>query len=273
MSPRLRVLSLGAGVQSTTLALMAAAGEIGPMPDAAIFADTGWEPTAVYAHLAWLQSGVLPFPIQVVTAGNIKDGILARRRTDGGRYAAVPWYNLGPDGTTGIGRRQCSSEYKLDPIMHETRRLLGTTRRGRLPKGAAEVWIGISVDEAARMKPARQQWMTNRWPLIEQNISRTGCLTWMRDHGYPEPPKSSCIGCPFHSDRMWLAMRQDAPQEFADAVAMDAALRLGDAPGMQATEFMHDARIPLADAVEQAAQKKREQPDLFQNECEGICGV
>ena len=29
---RLRVLSLGAGVQSTTLALMAAHGEIGPMP-------------------------------------------------------------------------------------------------------------------------------------------------------------------------------------------------------------------------------------------------
>lgn len=33
---RLRVLSLGAGVQSTTLALMAARGEIGPMPDCAI---------------------------------------------------------------------------------------------------------------------------------------------------------------------------------------------------------------------------------------------
>ena len=51
---RLRVLSLGAGVQSTTLALMAAHGEIGPMPDCAIFADTGWEPNAVYEHLAWL---------------------------------------------------------------------------------------------------------------------------------------------------------------------------------------------------------------------------
>jgi hypothetical protein len=59
---RLRVLSLGAGVQSTTLALMAAHGEIGPMSDCAIFADTGWEPSAVREHLAWLMSaGVLPF--------------------------------------------------------------------------------------------------------------------------------------------------------------------------------------------------------------------
>ena len=49
---RLCVLSLGAGVQSTTLALMAAHGEVGPMPDCAIFADTGWEPRAVREHLA-----------------------------------------------------------------------------------------------------------------------------------------------------------------------------------------------------------------------------
>lgn len=61
---RLRALSLGAGVQSTTMALMAAHGEIGPMPDCAIFADTGWEPKAVYDHLSWLMSpNVLPFPV------------------------------------------------------------------------------------------------------------------------------------------------------------------------------------------------------------------
>lgn len=60
---RLRALLLGAGVQSTTLALMAAHGEIGPMPDCAIFADTHWEPKAVYDHLNWLMSpNVLPFP-------------------------------------------------------------------------------------------------------------------------------------------------------------------------------------------------------------------
>lgn len=38
----MRILSLGAGVQSSTLALMAEHGEI-EKPDYAIFADTGWE--------------------------------------------------------------------------------------------------------------------------------------------------------------------------------------------------------------------------------------
>ncbi len=75
---RLRALSLGAGVQSTTLALMAAHGEIGPMPDCAIFADTGWEPQAVYDHLAWLMSpNVLPFPVHIVSDGNIREQLIA----------------------------------------------------------------------------------------------------------------------------------------------------------------------------------------------------
>lgn len=55
----MRILSLGAGVQSTTLLLMSRHGDIAPL-DGAVFADTGWEPQEVYRHLAWLEqeSGV-----------------------------------------------------------------------------------------------------------------------------------------------------------------------------------------------------------------------
>lgn len=48
-----RVLSLGGGVQSTTMALLAARGDFEP-PDIAIFADAGWEPQAVYDAVGWL---------------------------------------------------------------------------------------------------------------------------------------------------------------------------------------------------------------------------
>ena len=57
----INVLSLGAGVQSSTMALMAAKGEITPMPDCAIFADTQAEPQSVYDYLDWLEKQ-LPFP-------------------------------------------------------------------------------------------------------------------------------------------------------------------------------------------------------------------
>lgn len=54
----------------TTLVLMVAHGEIGPMPDCAIFADMGWRPKPVYEDLAWLRSSnVLPFPVHIVSPG------------------------------------------------------------------------------------------------------------------------------------------------------------------------------------------------------------
>ena len=86
---KLVVISLGAGVQSTTMALMAAHGEITPMPDCAVFADTQAEPKAVYEHLAWLMSpNVLPFPVHIVTAGSLTDEIGAPRKT--GKFPKLP---------------------------------------------------------------------------------------------------------------------------------------------------------------------------------------
>jgi len=88
-NPKLRVLSLGAGVQSTTIALMAARGEI-PAPDCAIFADTGDEPRAVYEHLAWLRSpGVLPFPVHIVKPTRTLKTALVAGDEDGAR---IPWF-------------------------------------------------------------------------------------------------------------------------------------------------------------------------------------
>lgn len=273
MSPQLHVLSLGAGVQSTTMALMAAHGEIGPMPDCAIFADTQWEPKAVYDHLNWLRSpNVLPFPVHIVTAGNIRDNIISRRNTTGGRYAAIPWFTVNPDGSHGMGRRQCTSEYKLKPMMHKLRDLLGVGRRGRIAPGSVEVWIGISTDEIFRVKAAKQRWMTNRHPLIEAQMSRRDCLRWLHKHGYPMPPKSSCIGCPFHNNQMWRDMRDDRPSEWNDAVEIDRWMRQGDARGMRATEYMHAQRVPL-DQVDLSTAEDRGQLNMFNNECEGMCGV
>lgn len=64
---RMNVISLGAGVQSTTLLLMAVHGEITPKPEYAIFSDTGWEPTKVYKHLELLRMIAKKAGIKVIT--------------------------------------------------------------------------------------------------------------------------------------------------------------------------------------------------------------
>jgi hypothetical protein len=263
----IRVISLGAGVQSTTMALMAAHGEIGPMPECAIFADTQWEPQAVYDHLAWLSSpNVLPFPVHVVTAGNLRQDIMDRSNTTGGRFAAVPWFMLMPNGDDAMGRRQCTKEYKLTPIRREVRKMLG----GKTPKGGAEIWVGISTDEVMRVKPSRVGYMVNRWPLIEKKMDRNDCLRWLERNGYPLAPKSSCIGCPFHNNQQWRDLRDKAPMEWLDAIKVDAAIR--EQPGFRGQQFMHRDMVPL-DQVDLSTAEDRGQLNMFNNECEGMCGV
>lgn len=262
-------LSLGAGVQSSTMALMAAKGEIGPMPDAAIFADTQWEPAEVYRWLDWLE-GQLPFPLYRVTEGSLRADALQKQNTTGGRFAAIPWHITMPNGEAAMGRRQCTAEYKLKPLVRERRRLLGYAKRARIPVGACTTWIGISIDEAVRMKDSREKWNVNRWPLIELGMSRHDCLRWMERHGYAAPPKSACIGCPFHSDREWRRIKAD-PVAWADALEIDAAIR-HPARGMRGEQFMHRSRVPLAE-VDLTTLEDHGQINMFQHECEGMCGI
>jgi len=251
------------------MALMAAHGEIGPMPDCAIFADTGWEPKAVQRHLEWLRSpNVLPFPVHVVSAGNIRDDAIAGSSARSGRFAAVPWFLKMPDGSAGMGRRQCTAHYKLEPIRKKIRDLLGVSPRGRVPKGAAEVWVGISLDEVVRMKPSRVGYIVNRWPLIEKRMNRNDCLRWIERREYPEPPKSSCIGCPFHTDAQWRAL---SPEEMADAAEVDRAIRVSKR-GIRGEQFMHRSLKPINE-VDLSTLEDHGQINLFNNECEGMCGV
>lgn len=316
--PILRVLSLGAGVQSTTLALMAAHGEIGPLPDCAIFADTVWEPPHVYEHLRWLSSGnVLPFPVHVVSAGNLRNDLLNRGSGQAGRFVTVPFFlrRIVPAGTVvpvldededgqmvqvgerttireeqidGIGRRQCTSHYKVEPIRRKVRELLGVGPRDAISAGAVEKWIGISLDEVIRATPSKVKFEVNRFPLLEARKRRRDCFDWLEARGYPVvrpedarphrpqwPPKSSCEGCPFHNDAMWREVMAD-PARRADVMEVDRAIRAPiDRPGvpaMQAEQFMHRQRVPL-DEVDLSTAADRGQPDLFLHECEGMCGV
>lgn len=266
----LRVISLGAGVQSTTMLLMGLKGLFGEPPDAAIFADTGWEPAAVYAHLDWLEREVAPFPIHRVARGNIRESFYVAQST-GKRYVKLPTYVRMPEGDAGLSRRQCTKEFKIEPIQREVRRLLAARGIARRP-GAVEQWIGISLDEISRMKPARVKYITHRWPLIEQRMSRQSCLVWLKQQGYPQPPRSACIGCPFHSNHEWRQIREH-PEEWQQAVEFDQAIRTGGPRGeMIGENYLHRSLVPL-DQVDFSTAEERGQVNMFENECEGMCGV
>ncbi len=277
----IHVLSLGAGVQSSTMALMAAHGEITPMPKCAIFADTQAEPASVYKWLDWLE-GQLPFPVQHVTAGNLAEvSKTVRLSKNGNLYtdANIPVYikNPMPGERAGLQSRQCTGDFKIDPIHREMRRLAGPQiaawRKAGKPKPTPIIqWIGISRDEVQRMKPARQDFITNIWPLVDLGMRRGACLEWMKGKGFPKPPRSACVFCPYHDDREWQRLKRDEPEEFERAALWEEEYQtaLARITRVKGKPFLHSSCEPLR-TVDFSGTEKH--PDLFGNECEGMCGV
>lgn len=275
------VFATGMGVQSTTIALLIKQGHL-PTPAAAIFSDTGWEPSRVYRHAQRVERELLVpagVPLLRVESGNLRHDTLDPAH----RFASIPYYTQLPpgpckrckdgqvvDGDTGelvqckrcrgtswddgkgIGRRQCTSEYKIKPIKKAVRDLLGYPHPRRVPKDTyARQWIGFSTDEVYRVKDKLDVRYTRPWhPLIELGWSRQDCERYLRQHGWGDTVKSSCIGCPFHGNEFWRDLRDNHPEEWADAVAFDKAIRKGGVRSLPLTgeAFLHASRVPLDEA-------------------------
>ena len=275
------VLNLGAGVQSSALALMAAHGEITPMPDFAVFADTGAEPQSVYDWLDVLEK-LLPYPIHRVQEGNLTDdsllvGTISRGPNIGMPKVRrlIPAFGELPNGekTAAIGRN-CTASYKIVPIERKLKELCGI-KRGQKNITVTQ-WIGISWDEIQRAKPSKALWSQIHWPLLEKRIDRMACIKWMIDNGYPIPPRSACVYCPFHSDSEWRRLRDEEPDEFAKAVKFDDDLRTAHRdhnPTMNMTVYLHNSCKPLDQVDFDNDEDKGQQVWDFQAECEGMCGV
>ena len=276
MKTNLRVLSLGAGVQSSTLALMIEKGQV-PMVAAAIFADVKGEPKAVYTHLDWLEKQ-LSYPVYRVTWRDLKQDILDAAE---GKYKAftAPFFTKHTiTGKKKMLRRQCTFMYKINPVGQKVRDLLGLKKGEKRKKDTrVEMLMGISKDEVFRMKTNRIPYITNIYPLTDLDMTRTDCLSWMKKFNYPRPPRSACTFCPYHSNAEWLEIKKNK-EEWAGVVAMDKAIRHQERhkDKFKNTEevldeiYLHREGIPI-DEVD-FNKKKNNQLDLFNNECEGMCG-
>ena len=287
MKQPLKILSLGAGVQSTTLLLMSCRGVL-PKLDAAIFADVQWEPPAVYEHLSWLEHEAAKAGISVhrVTNGNLRKQtveVFTRRGIGRGtskrkRYTSMPFYVLNPSGTQGMIRRQCTSEYKIVPIERFIRQtLLNLKSKQKAPANCVEQWFGISVDEQQRTRISMEKWKTNVYPLLNhphdmltQRYTRRQCLEWLHQN-YPgrNVPRSACIGCPFHNDEEWRHIKND-PALWADAIEVDEAIRQTE--GMDGQVFLHRSCLPLKEVDLRTPREKGQMDFGFEEECFGYCG-
>jgi 3'-phosphoadenosine 5'-phosphosulfate sulfotransferase (PAPS reductase)/FAD synthetase len=153
-------LSLGAGVNSTALLVMIVRDKM-PL-DEVIFADTGAEKPETYAYL---EKWILPFlvdekiPYARVRA---KETLIERCY----RGHTIPDRNY----------RWSTRDYKVRPINKHLK-----------PHAPVVVYLGIAADEAERVAPPREKWVSKAYPLIygglkRQALRRSHCVAGL---GYP----------------------------------------------------------------------------------------
>lgn len=251
----MRTLSLGWGVQSFTLAAMAALGDIPPL-DAAIHADTTHERSATYAFAErwtpWLEAhGVRVVTIISRNAQSVK--MVASQNTD------IPAYTT--DGESrGQLRRQCTGDWKILGI----KRWLQANRNGQ----RVTQLLGISLDEWHRAKDSDVKYIVHTYPLLDMKMTRNDCMNYLTRNGLEIPGKSACVFCPYHNKRAWQEMKREGGPDWVKAVAVDEAIRKQRPPY---DLFIHSARIPLVD-VDLSTPEDNGQLRLINEECDsGYC--
>jgi len=276
-----QIISLGLGVQSTALYLMSSIGQL-PRADYAIFADVGKEGKGTYRYLAFLQqwSGLNNgIPIIVLQKKNLYANLLNHQPAT--RFTSIPAFTQNDDGSVGMLRRQCTSEYKIMVIQDYIRdHIYGLPKGARRPETGS--WQGISLDEIERMSPPRNAWEIKTYPFLGHSIKKDGAtkqLDWARPmtreeivrwyilHGLPVPPKSACVFCPYQSDSSWAQRKKNNPDDFAAAVAVDLAIRNSTRSGIRNPVYLHRSCRPLAEVIFDTDQKEE------WGECSGNCHV
>jgi hypothetical protein len=252
----MRVLSLGWGVQSFTLAAMDALGKLPPI-DAAIWADTNHESKLTYEFIQRWSGWLREHGVNFVPVRNEKNEIITNR--PGGKIF-IPAFTNTPSSNGGQLRRQCTQQWKIAPM----RRWLQLNRNG----GRVEQWIGISLDEFQRMRTSDVKYITNIYPLIEKKMTRSDCANWLIDNGLEVPPKSACTFCPYHNTAEWRRIKQ-TPEDYVEAVKTDNSIRKVRPPY---DLFVHPSRKPL-ELVDLRTENEKGQLNLWDEECTGICGI
>lgn len=265
------VLSYGGGTQSTAMLLMALKGEFeGVIPDYIIFSDTGWEPRSIYEWVNKVNKHIkekYDREIIFTNGGNIREDLLSAAK-DGRRVASLPFFTKSEDGSKGMVLRQCTNEYKIEPVKSMVKHLLDYKPRKRV-KHMVHMWKGISTDEIQRVKPIKDSWITAEHPLVDLiMMNRSNCIAYVEREGLGTPEKSSCIGCPFHDNTTWLEMKKNDPESWKDAVFVDEQIR--KLPKINGEVYLHRSCVPLKDIKLQEDQMDF---DDFINECEGFCGI
>ena len=194
-----RILSFGAGVQTTALAIMVAQGKL--KVDAVVFADTGAERPETYWYMENYSKPLLEKAgVPLIIVRNEQPYYQPDLYGFLWRIQNIPSFQ----------QRRCADHFKIRPI------------KKWVAKRDVEMLVGFSLDEAYRSKKPRHLWATESFPLIDIGITAQQCQAIIQNFGWPKPTKSSCFFCQFQTPFEWQWLKNTHLDLFQKALDLEA---------------------------------------------------
>lgn len=191
------ILSYGGGVNSSALFFHIL--EKGLPLDLVIFADTGEELKTTYQAVERIKPLCSTYGVEFITVksdyGNLYD------------------YYLKNKCIMSMMRRDCTVKFKVSPIRKYLRSRYDHKHRFNM-------YIGISYDEAHRIKGSNVKYITHLYPFVTDRITRSGNVEILKQNNFIAY-KSGCRGCMYQSKAEWIRMFQENPEEFKRHIILE----------------------------------------------------
>ena len=174
-----QIASFGCGVDSVAMVLLKSD------YDEIIFADTGSEMPQTYAYLDYFEkkSGLKITKVKS-HLGKIFNYYFDKR------CFPLPTF------------RDCTKKFKITPIRKYLREKYGK-------KETFEMNLGIDYSEFHRMRESDRKYIKNKYPLVDQKLTRDELKEIIISKGYELPTKSGCFFCPFNNKKRWIDLRNN----------------------------------------------------------------
>ena len=230
----MNILSCGAGMQSTALALMSCKNKLKPnthplvpIYDAILFCDLGEEPEWVYRQVEFIHDACekvgIPFYI-------LRSDLYGDYMKDFGkrRVVSIPFWSVDENGKKGKMMRNCTLDYKIAVMQKFVRQELLKYRSGQkmyeFDRKAHQMHLGFSTEEKHRCKENPHPMFENYYPLVEMGLERKGNYKYILEVWGLETKASACTICPFHRNYFFQYIKEHSKEDYRKAVEFDEML-------------------------------------------------
>ena len=239
----MKILSCGAGMQSTALALISCANKLiqeeksdvfnfvyekrVPIYDVVMFCDLGLEPAWVYSQVEFIKEACkwAGIPFYVLKSDLYED---YSKNFGNSRVVSIPFWSISENGKKGKMMRNCTLDYKINIMQKFARKYLIGYAKGQRTKPedikAHEMHLGFSKEEERRCKENPHKMFVNKFPLCDMGLTRADNYAYIKDVWGLETKASACCFCPFHTNHFFDFIKKNNREEYEKTVEFDQML-------------------------------------------------